>query len=59
MGDRTFHDIICVPSLLTNLLLVFYATHTSFGKQVEFILFTIVIREMHCILMVIVGEEDQ
>ena len=36
VGDGTFHDVLYVPSLSTNLLSVYQITHTGLGKRVEF-----------------------
>ena len=45
-GDGTFHNVLCVPSLSTNLLLVYQITHIGLGKRVEFTPNLVEIREL-------------
>ena len=58
LGHGTFHDVLCVPSLSTNLLSVYQITHTGLGKQVEFTLDSMEIHELHNDSIVAVGRED-
>lgn len=46
VGEGTFQDVLCVPSLSTNLLYVYQITHTGSSKRVEFTPNTVVISEM-------------
>ena len=34
--DGIFNDVLYVPSLSTNLLLISYITHSGLGKTIEF-----------------------
>ena len=36
IDDVTFHDVLCVPSLSSNLLSIYQITHSGTGKTVEF-----------------------
>ena len=36
MGEGTFNDVLCVPSLTTNLLSIYQITHGAQGKIFEF-----------------------
>ena len=47
VGEGTFQDVLCVPSLSTNLLSVYQITHTGFGKRVEFTPDNVAISELH------------
>ena len=38
MGEGTFNDVLCVPSLTTNILSIYQITHGAQGKTVEFTL---------------------
>ena len=35
MGEGSFNDIICVPSLTTNILSIYQITHGAQGKIIE------------------------
>jgi hypothetical protein len=41
-----FNDVLCVPSLSYNLLLVYQITHSGEGKTVEFSLHQVVIKDL-------------
>lgn len=58
VGDGILHDVICVPSLSTNLLLIYQINHTSLGKWVEFTPDLVEIRELHSDSIVTVGRAD-
>jgi len=58
VGDGTFHGVLCVPSLSTNLLSVYQITHTGSGKQVEFTSDSVEMRELHSGSTVTVGRVD-
>ena len=47
VGDGTFHDVLCVPSLSSNLLSIYQITHIGLGKRVEFAPDSVEIRELH------------
>ena len=36
IDDGTFHDVLCVPSLSSNLLSIYQITHSGIGKKIEF-----------------------
>ena len=36
IDDGTFHNVLCVPSLSSNLLSIYQITHNGTGKTVEF-----------------------
>ena len=36
IDDGTFHDVLCVPSLSSNLLSIYQITHNGTGKTIEF-----------------------
>ena len=38
MGEGTCNDVLCVPSLTTNILSIYQITHKAQGKIVEFTL---------------------
>ena len=57
-GKVTFQDVLCVPSLSTNLLSFYQITHTSFGKWVEFTPDNVAISELHGGSTIAVGKED-
>lgn len=46
MGEGTFDDVLCVPSLTTNLLSIYQITRGEQGKIVEFTLDYVYIRDM-------------
>lgn len=46
MDDGTFQNVICVPSLSTNLLSIYQITHSGSGRRVEFTPDSMVISEM-------------
>lgn len=46
IGERKFNDVLCVPSLTTNLLSVYQITHGAQGKIVEFTPDCVYIRDM-------------
>ena len=46
MGEGTFNDVLCVPSLNTNLLSIYQITHGVQGKILEFTPNYVYIRDM-------------
>ena len=58
VGDDTFHDVLCVPSLSSNLLSIYQITHTGLGKQVEFTPDSVEIHELHNDSIIVVGRVD-
>ena len=46
MGEGTFNDVLCVPSLSTNLLSIYQITHGGQGKIVEFTPDRVYIRDL-------------
>lgn len=46
IDDGTFNDVLCVPSLSTNLLSIYQIAHNGTGKTVEFTLDSVHIRDI-------------
>jgi hypothetical protein len=46
LDDGHFNDVLCVPSLSCNLLLVYQITHSSEGKIIEFSPHQVVIKDL-------------
>ena len=58
VGNDTFHDVLYVPSLSTNLLSVYQITHIGLSKQVEFTPDLVEIHELHSDSAVAIGRAD-
>ena len=58
VGDGTFNDVLCVPSLSTNLLSVYQIIHTGLGKWVEFTPNSMEIHELYNDSIVTIGRVD-
>ena len=58
VGDDTFHDVICVPSLSTNLLSVYEITHPGSRKWLELNPDSIEVCELHNDSIVDIWRED-
>jgi hypothetical protein len=58
VDDETFHNIICVLSLSTNLLSTYYITHFGYGMRVELTPDSVVISEMNNSPTIVVGKDD-
>jgi hypothetical protein len=46
LDDGHFNDVLCVPSLLCNLLLSYQITHSGEGKTIEFSPHQVVIKDL-------------
>jgi hypothetical protein len=46
LDDGHFNDVLCVPSLSCNLLLVYQITHSGEGKTIEFSPHQVVIKDL-------------
>ena len=58
LSEGTFHDVLYIPYLSTNLPFFYSITHTGSRKQVEFTLDTLVISEMRNGSTIVVGKEE-
>ena len=58
MGDGTFNDVLCVPSLTTNILSIYQITHGAQGKIVEFTPNYVYIRDMETRDVIAMGVVD-
>ena len=58
INDGTFHDVLCVPSLSSNLLCIYQITHSSVGKTVEFARDSIYIRDSDTSKIIATGTVD-
>lgn len=58
VSEGTFHDVLCIPYLLTNLLSIYHNTYIGSSKQVEFTLDTMVISEMRNRSTTTMGKEE-
>lgn len=58
VGEGTFQDVLCVPSLSNNLLSIYQITHIGSGKRVEFTPDNVAISELHDGSTVVVGKAD-
>lgn len=54
----SFNDVLCVPSLSTNILSIYQITHGGEGKSVEFTPNSMIIRDLHSKDIVAIGEVD-
>ena len=55
IGEGTFNDVLCVPSLTTNLLSIYQITHGGQGKTIEFTLDRVYIRDLETRDIVAIG----
>ncbi|WP_233109404.1 hypothetical protein, partial [[Clostridium] innocuum] len=58
MKEGTFNDVLCVPSLTTNLLSIYQITHGAQGKIVEFTPDYVYIRDMETRDVIAMGVVD-
>ena len=58
MGEGTFNDVLCVPSLTTNILSIYQITHGAQGKIVEFTPDYVYIRDMETRDVIAMGVVD-
>ena len=59
MESGAFKDVLYVPNLTSNLLLVYQTTHYGGGNKVEFILDSVVVKSIKDDSMVAIGEAKQ
>jgi len=58
IDDGSFNDVLCVPSLSTNILSIYQITHGGARKSVEFTLDFVIIQDLHSRDIVAIGEAD-
>ena len=58
IGDGIFHDVLCVPSLSSNLLFIYQITHSGTGKTIEFAQDSMHIRDSETINIIATGTVD-
>ena len=58
MGEGKFNDVLCVPSLTTNILSIYQITHWAQGKIVEFTPDYVYIRDMETRDVIAMGVVD-